>query len=257
VALSAGGIAVTLLAAVFVYRDVVRLVLSGAQTPSVWLEQAVFATAVTLLLYGNLVYQLTRAGYFARLRRHRPVGPAALDRLFRGRGAPSLQVLVPSYKEEERVVRQTLLSAALQEYPRLRVTLLIDDPPAPEDAGSAQALTRARALPCEVEQALRVPLAGCRARYRAFRRRLRRRTANECAEALHLADACNAVADWFAAEARRHPVRDHTDALFVEMVLGEGEHAYRARARELLEGPGSRASSANVTSTSRTSPTRR
>ena len=31
--------------------------------------------------------------------------------------APSLTILVPSYKEEERIIRQSLWSAALQEYP--------------------------------------------------------------------------------------------------------------------------------------------
>jgi cellulose synthase/poly-beta-1,6-N-acetylglucosamine synthase-like glycosyltransferase len=40
---------------------------------------------------------------------------------------PSLLCLVPSYKEELRTVRQTVL-AALQEYPDRRVVLLIDDP---------------------------------------------------------------------------------------------------------------------------------
>ena len=46
---------------------------------------------------------------------------------------PTLTVLVPSYREDARVVRQTLLSAALQEYPDLRIVLLIDDPPSPND----------------------------------------------------------------------------------------------------------------------------
>ena len=31
-----------------------------------------------------------------------------------------MTVLVPSYQEDERVIRMTLLSAALQEYPHLR-----------------------------------------------------------------------------------------------------------------------------------------
>ena len=44
---------------------------------------------------------------------------------------PSLAVLVPSYKEEERVVSRALLSASLAEYPNKRVVLLIDDAPEP------------------------------------------------------------------------------------------------------------------------------
>ena len=42
---------------------------------------------------------------------------------------PTLTAIIPSYKEERRVIRQTLLSAALQEFPNIRVVLLIDDPP--------------------------------------------------------------------------------------------------------------------------------
>ena len=34
---------------------------------------------------------------------------------------PTVTVLVPSYQEDERVVRTTLLSAALQEHPYLRI----------------------------------------------------------------------------------------------------------------------------------------
>ena len=53
-----------------------------------------------------------------------------LDAFFDQPAAP-VTVLVPSYQEDERVIRTTLLSAALQEYPALRVVLLIDDPQHP------------------------------------------------------------------------------------------------------------------------------
>src|SRR5439155_1662463 len=55
------------------------------------------------------------------------------------------------YKEEPRVVRQTLLAAALQQYPRRRVVLLIDDPPAPGNREEAARLETARTLPRELE----------------------------------------------------------------------------------------------------------
>lgn len=53
---------------------------------------------------------------------------------------PSLTVLVPSYRANPEVVRATLLSAALQEYPDMRIVLLLDDPPNPSDADAAQSL---------------------------------------------------------------------------------------------------------------------
>lgn len=56
-----------------------------------------------------------------------------LDSLFTDR-QPSLTTLVPSYKEEYRVIEQTLLSATLQSYGFRRVVLLIDNPPNPTNA---------------------------------------------------------------------------------------------------------------------------
>ena len=67
---------------------------------------------------------------------------------------PTLTAIVPSYKEERRVIRQTLLSAALQEFPNLRVVLLIDDPPNAD-----------RAMPRSASSTRRGP---CRARSRAM-----------------------------------------------------------------------------------------
>ena len=49
----------------------------------------------------------------------------------RGVPAPPVVVLVPSFREDPRTIRQTLLSAALQDYPNRRVVLLLDDPPLP------------------------------------------------------------------------------------------------------------------------------
>ena len=71
---------------------------------------------------------------------------------------PSLTVLLPSYCEEPDVVRSTLLSAALQEYPGLRVVLLLDDPyrPAAAAVGLAAACRR---LPEEINALLGEPLA--------------------------------------------------------------------------------------------------
>ena len=56
--------------------------------------------------------------------------------------AEGITVLVPSYAEEPQVVRATLWSAALQEFPDLKVVLLLDDPPHPSDLGDRPGWTR-------------------------------------------------------------------------------------------------------------------
>ena len=55
------------------------------------------------------------------------------------------------------MILMTLLSTALQEYPDLRVVLLVDDPPNPRYAGPRRLLDSATALPAEVERLLSEP----------------------------------------------------------------------------------------------------
>src|SRR5262249_40890657 len=84
-----------------------------------------FAGIVLTFAYGNLAYFLSRIG---ALKRH-----AAYSHELKKNASsiyddpPSLTVLVPSFKEEERVVSRALLSAALAEYPAKSIVLLIDD----------------------------------------------------------------------------------------------------------------------------------
>ena len=71
--------------------------------------------------------------------------------------APTLTTIVPSYQEDAQVIRNTLLSAALQEYPSKRIVLLIDDPPTPRTEKARDQLRAARALPGELEHLLAAP----------------------------------------------------------------------------------------------------
>src|SRR5262249_60218567 len=119
--------------------------------------QSSFLAIVGFLIYGGLVYQLARLGYLRRLRRHGPAREPELHRFFHDPQAPSVTVLVPSYREDPRVVRRTLLSAALQDYPKRRVVLLIDDPSKPRRRQDIELLAAARSLPEEIEYTLRKP----------------------------------------------------------------------------------------------------
>ena len=55
------------------------------------------------------------------------------------------------------MIRTTLLSAALQEYPDKRVVLLIDDPYLPKTGKAREQLESARALPGKIERLLAEP----------------------------------------------------------------------------------------------------
>ncbi len=122
-----------------------KLFLTGSW--SLFFTHLLFLTMISFLVYGGILYHLTRIGYFKRFSRNLNYPDKELKLIQRGM-APQLTVLVPSYKEESRVILQTLLSAAFQIYPRRRVVLLIDNPPVTESSGhDYRLLTEARNLP--------------------------------------------------------------------------------------------------------------
>lgn len=188
-------------------------------------QQALFATIIFSLIYGNLIYQITRFGCFQRHRRHQPVPLEELRRLHLA-ATPSLTVLVPSYKEEDDVVLQTLLSAALLEYPAKQIVLLIDDPPNSLSASDRENLRRMRALPGRVRQLLSFP-------ENLFRRELhdflgRQSTAHSTVsdESTRLATLFDLAAEHLERIGELIAGSDHVSKFFRERII-------RAPAREL------------------------
>ena len=194
------------------------------------------AVVLSGLIYGSVVYQLARLGYLQRRACHIPVDAEQIERCFDAESAPALTILVPSYKEEADVVRHTLLSAALQDYPRRRVVLLIDDPPNPATAEDAARLARIRALPQELERRLRPQAARFAAEYRAFLKHWNTRGIDRRAEGLRLAHLYRDAASWFDTQAQNYPVADHAAALLIRLVFITSRDAHRRRADELERG---------------------
>ena len=157
-----GGLAMALTVlgwATYVFEvSIFRLIDEGFQDSGLVIETIVYVTIMTTLLFSAFMYLLARQGALYRSRSHTRVPRAEIDAAM-GEHRPSLTVLVPSYAEEPAVVRATLLSAALQEYPGMRIVLLIDDPQVPKDLHAKAILEGCRALPGEIESLLAVPLA--------------------------------------------------------------------------------------------------
>jgi hypothetical protein len=183
------------------------------------LEQVVFLAIAASLLWGNLVYQVTRLGYLHRRHQLGRVRDAELQTIYDETPAPAVVLLVPSFREEPRLVRQTLLSAALQDYPRRRVVLLIDDPPDPTDGESAALLRAARRLPAEIRALLEKPARRFAAELAEFSRRAQAGSLDLRDETLHLASLYAESAAWFETQAANEAESDHTDRLFVELVF--------------------------------------
>jgi cellulose synthase/poly-beta-1,6-N-acetylglucosamine synthase-like glycosyltransferase len=155
-------------------------------------ETVGFLTAVTLLAASAVAYLFGRLGFYYRTKEGRRTPRAMLDEFYAER-RPPVTALIPSYQEEPGVILMTLLSTALQEYPDLRVVLLVDDPPNPRYEGPRRLLDSAEALPAEVERLLSEP-----------RRRF---------------DL--ALEGWIHSLSDQYHVSDHNEAFFAKHVLGK------------------------------------
>lgn len=186
---------------------------------------------LTFLMASSGMYLLARQGALLRFRDHRPASRAELDEHFDG-SAAAVTVLVPSYAEEVPVVRATLWSAALQEFPRVRVVLLIDDHPQATDPAGAERLRSTRALARELDEALAGPAARHRRALEAFDRRGETMRADDV---LAVALEYEAAAHWIEDLAARQVVDDHVDRFFSERVLGGLARELRGTVAQLCE----------------------
>jgi cellulose synthase (UDP-forming) len=187
---------------------------------------------VSFLVFGGIVYLLCRLGHLRRRRAFSPPTDADLAAICDSTSA-RVTVLVPSYREEARVVRQALLSAALQTYPHRRVVLLIDDPPNPSGAEERARLAAARRLPHEVAELLSGPREQLsRECVRAYARSVLGEF-DARREAYHLAELYDRLAVWFEEQASLFEHGDHTDVLFAEQTLHAPARKHRATAAQL------------------------
>jgi EAL domain-containing protein (putative c-di-GMP-specific phosphodiesterase class I)/cellulose synthase/poly-beta-1,6-N-acetylglucosamine synthase-like glycosyltransferase len=205
---------ITVWACYIVYTAIEQFVAGKADSARLVVEAIVYMLVVTGLAASATAYLITRIGSFYRGRAHHRAPRIALDNFLAG-DTPSVTVLVPSYQEDERVIRTTLLSAALQEYPGLRVTLLIDDPQQPKTRAARDLLRSARALPEAIEAELAVPYGRISAAYDRFLG-----AGHEGVDAMRdLAAEYRFAVGWLYGLGHRQEMVDHTDTFFVEHIL--------------------------------------
>ncbi|HEX6828947.1 MAG TPA: glycosyltransferase family 2 protein [Burkholderiales bacterium] len=193
---------------------------------------AVFTAIVGMLIYGNFVFQLTRLGYLKRRAAHDPAARQELETVY-GTDAAHLAVLVPSYKEEPAVVRRTLLSAALQDYPSRSVVLLIDDPANPVRDDEARALQVMEELPATLQRLFDAAAAPFEKEYTVFKERQCRGGMDPSREALHLAWLYNEAALQLSLQLQDLDRSDPGEKLLAEKVFVELLRKHRFRANEL------------------------
>jgi len=196
---------------------------------------AVTAFVTLSFMYGNLAYQLSRLGQIKRSSTPHS-GPNESLEVIYGRERDSLlTVLIPTYKENIRLLHQTLLATALQEYPNRRVVLLIDDPPYPRNPKDLNSLVAARRLPRQVQSLLDAESDWTNAAYEAFLERQKRGVADPLEETRHLSALFRKVSTWYLKQAATYPAQDHTDKLFLQRVFLDPGRAHLRHGNELGE----------------------
>lgn len=218
-----GGFAIVVTVALwlgYLERTILSNILDGDFRDSSFIAQtAAYVLVMTLLTFSALMYLMARQGSLHRTRTHHRVPRAEIDAHFES-ATRAMTVLIPSYREDPEVVRATMLSAALQEYPDLRIVLLIDDPVAPTDPLDVASLEACRALPGVMAELLREP----RERFTA---------SLEEQQLAALADPASApnqlralaldyvwAADWLDFQAATYARSTHVDDFVADKILG-------------------------------------
>ena len=203
----------------YVVSTIVRQVMeNGGGSFRFTMEAIFYLVVVTFLTLSALMYLIARQGALQRFRTHARVPRAELDRHF-AQHTSSITVLVPSYREEPQVVRSTLWSAALQEYPAMRVVLLIDDSPHPTDPLVAEQLQRSRMIAAEIGAALAEPHAHVSDAMLLFDLETSDNPSVSNSAVRDLAAEYAWAAQWLEDMASRETVSDHVDEFFAEQVL--------------------------------------
>jgi cellulose synthase (UDP-forming) len=198
-------------------------------------EVLAFAAAVLFLIYGNLLYQFCRLGCYQRRQNHKPASRDVLERFYECE-APSLTVLIPSYKEEQNIIWQAMVSAALTEYPEKSVVLLIDDPYEPSSAEDSLKLSETRSIPMRLQDLFRAPVERYQSELTAFRNRTK---VDGVAELRRLRQCYREVSAWLEkcalefVKEKRGTALPHTEEFFVENVLRAPARRHAAFADEL------------------------
>lgn len=204
---------IALWAVYFIYT-ILRQFFDGPQSFQFTMQAIGYLVVVTFLTFSALMYLLARQGALQRFSKHVRVPRAELDRHFSDT-QPSITVLVPSYAEEPQVIRKTLMSAAIQEYPKMRIVLLVDDKPV---EGNTR-LDETRAMGDEVMNLFAEPRVRLAQALKVFEQQNRHLKNIHPDVVRGLAKEYEYASSWLHELADKEVIEDHVDTFFANHVL--------------------------------------
>lgn len=202
----------------YVVSTLIRQFFDGPKSFQFTLEAIGYLVVVTFLTFSALMYLVARQGALQRFSKHVRVPRAEIDRHFSS-DQPSITVLVPSYSEEPEVIRKTIMSAAIQEYPGMRVVLLLDDNPFPSDPTTLARLEQTRALGEDIMQTLAIPRRRFAKALAKFESRRSTKISATSEAVKELAAQYKWAVQWLNTLADQESIDDHVDIFFSEQVL--------------------------------------
>ncbi len=204
----------------YVMSVVIRQLIDGPQNYQFTMEAFGYLIIVTFLTFSALVYLITRQGALQRFNNHLRTPRALLDRHF-SEHQSSVTVLIPSYSEETQIIRKTMLSAALQEYPAIRVVLLLDDDAAKVSSADMPRLEASRALGVEIKELLSKPCQRFSKALVNFKKTNPKSGKLDKDAILEIAAHYMWAAKWLNELAEKEVIEDHADIFFADQVLRE------------------------------------
>ncbi len=184
------------------------------------------------LFYCSIAYLVNRFGGALRSARFVPAPTEQLDRLVR-QDAPAVTVLIPTYREERRVLLLTILSAALARYTQRRIVVLVDDPP------DSPSLPHTLATVHEAMALLAEPMAPLKGEFIRWQKRRARGAINLRLESEHLARRFRGAAAWLRdlaswLDGQTSHEFEHVDRFFIDRVVLDLAAHYETHAAGLV-----------------------
>jgi cellulose synthase (UDP-forming) len=217
-------------------RDVLIRFLPGSGA-----ERIVYNLIFAVFMFGSFTYQVSRLSFFLNVRKRTRAAQESLARfLSRKNAAPRVEIVVPSYREESHVIWQTLMSAALVDYPNRGIVLLLDNPPNPTNRADRDLLLSSWAQVDLINDMLAPVAAQFAASADEFRAQASANVDLPAAAAI-AAGLRERAALWLERVATEVEAgafggsNDHTRAFFVSHILREPAQAHRTRAQDLRE----------------------
>lgn len=208
-------IVLTLGASIGLGVENVLYIINGINVSS---ERYLLTAIFIMFSYSGLVYTITRFGTLKRKlieqsKKQQDAFESSMQ-FTMASNPPTLKVLLPSYKEEYKVIEKSLISTILQEYPSKEIVLLIDDPYYNISQRDQDNLDSSKQLIKKYEDIFNEIYESLEFKYKSFQKET-----NLTIKKSSLKEAIAVIQEWLNGYKQNFNLFDHTDIVYIEEVI--------------------------------------